>query len=84
MIALSTVLHYNHALKGLNINRPVPQHETTNSMDEIAQHYAIMLSKNRGLEELHMQKQELRDYGTKWLSEKLFENYKLVHLDLSW
>jgi hypothetical protein len=53
-------------------------------MDEVAQHYAIMLKVNSGLHVLHMQKYELRDYGVQWFSEKLIENRFLTHLDLCW
>jgi hypothetical protein len=53
-------------------------------MDEIAQHFSIMLKNNTGLEELHMQKYEMRDYGAQWLSEHLAYNHALVYLDLSW
>ena len=53
-------------------------------MDEIAQHFAIMLKANKGLEVLRMQKYEMRDYGAQWLSEHLFDNSTLTHLDLSW
>jgi hypothetical protein len=84
LIAISTVLHYNRTLQSLNINRPVPQHEMTNWMDEIAQHFAIMLKKNFSLLELHMQKYEMRDFGAQWFAEKLVNNKKLTHLDLSW
>ncbi len=83
LIAISTVLNYNRSLQTLNINRPVPQHEFTSWMDEVAQHYAIMLKKNDTLRELHMQKYELRDYGAQWFSEKLIDNRALAHLDLS-
>lgn len=84
LIAIATVLHYNKTLRSINLNRPVPQYEITNWMDEIVQHYAIMLKVNLGLRSIHMQKYELRDYGAQWLSEKLVENRFLVHLDLSW
>ena len=53
-------------------------------MDEIAQHFAMMLKVNSSLQVLQMQKYEIRDYGAQWLSEKLVSNIKLVHLDLSW
>jgi hypothetical protein len=53
-------------------------------MDEIAQHYAIMLKVNVSLKEIHMQKYEMRDYGAQWFSEKLVHNNCLLHLDLSW
>lgn len=68
----------------LNISRPVPQYQFANWMDEIAQHYAIMLNVNSSLVELHMQKFEMRDYGAQWFGEKLINNRQLVHLDLSW
>lgn len=67
----------------LNVSRPVPQYQFANWMDEIAQHFAIMLKVNLGLVELHMQKFEMRDYGAQWFSEKLINNRQLVHLDLS-
>lgn len=84
LIAISTVLNYNKTLKSLNVNRPVPQYQFSNWMDEIAQHFTIMLKANSSLRELHMQKYEFRDYGAQWFSEKLIDNNFLVHLDLSW
>lgn len=81
---MATILNYNKTLKSLNVNRPVPQYQFANWMDEIAQHFAIMLKINTGLEELHMQKYEMRDYGAQWLSENLAHNHSLVYLDLSW
>lgn len=84
LIAISTVLNYNKSIKTLNINRPVPQYHINSWMDEVAQHYAIMLKSNKNLHELHMQKYEMRDYGAQWFSEKLVDNRALVHLDLSW
>jgi len=60
-----------------------PQYHINSWMDEAAQHYAIMLKTNKTLNELHMQKCEMRDYGAQWFSEKLVENRFLVHLDLS-
>jgi hypothetical protein len=53
-------------------------------MDEIAQHFAIMLKVNKGLEELHMQKFNMTDYGIQWLFTNLVYNSNLVYLDLSW
>ena len=53
-------------------------------MDEIAQHFATMLKVNVSLQEVRMQKYELRDYGAQWLSENLNQNRRLVYLDLSW
>ncbi len=62
----------------------MPQYQFANWMDEIAQHFAIMLKVNQSLVELHMQKYEIRDYGAQWFSEKLVYNNHLLHLDLSW
>lgn len=81
---MATILNYNKTLLYLNINRPVPHFQYANWMDEIAQHFAIMLKTNSSLQVLHMQKYEIRDHGAQWLSEKLVSNIKLVHLDLSW
>ena len=36
------------------------------------------------LEELHLQKYDMRDFGATRLAENLMENNTLVHLDLSW
>lgn len=83
MIAIATVLHYNKTLRSLNINRAIPQFHIASWMDEIAQHFATMLKVNNSLQVLHMQKLELRDYGTQWFSEKLIDNRILTHLDLS-
>lgn len=83
LIAIATILHTNKTLQMLNINRPVPEYQYANWMDEIAQHYASMLKVNSALRELHMQKFQIRDYGALWFSEKLLSNLNLVHLDLS-
>lgn len=84
LIALSTILKYNKTLVSINVNRPLPQYEFANWMDEIAQHFATMLKVNVSLAEVHMQKYEIRDYGAQWLSENLNQNRRLVYLDLSW
>ena len=83
LIALSTILNYNSTLVSLNINRPVPNYQYNNWMDEIAQHFASMLKVNVSLKELHMQKYEMRDFGAQWFSEKLVHNFHILHLDLS-
>ena len=81
---MSTILNYNKSLCSLNVSRPSPQYQFSNWMDEIAQHFALMLKLNDGLKELHMQKYEMRDYGAQWLFEKLCYNNTLLYLDLSW
>lgn len=84
LIALATILKFNKTLQSINVNRPVPQYQFANWMDEIAQHFAIMLKVNQSLQEIHMQKYEMRDYGAEWLSNNLNINRRLVYLDLSW
>lgn len=84
LIALATILKYNKTLISINVNRPVPQYQFASWMDEIAQHFAQMLKVNLSLQEVHMQKYEMRDYGAQWLSENLGFNRRLVYLDLSW
>ena len=84
LIALATILKFNKTLQSINVNRPVPQYQFANWMDEIAQHFAIMLKVNQSRQEIHMQKYEMRDYGAEWLSNNLNINRRLVYLDLSW
>ena len=84
LIAIATILNSNKSLLSLNINRPVPEYQLNNWMDEIAQHFSNMLKVNQNLRELHIQKFQIRDYGALWFSEKLIFNINLIHLDLSW
>nr|KAG5704742.1 hypothetical protein BaRGS_005198 [Batillaria attramentaria] len=51
--------------------------------NEGAKVIAAMLKVNKGLQELHLQKYDMRDYGMTRLSETLVENSKLTYLDLS-
>lgn len=46
LIALLTILRYNPSLKSVDISRPIPQHQHTNWMDDIAIHIAQMLEVN--------------------------------------
>lgn len=39
---------------------------------------------NKTLEELHLQKYDMRDFGMHRLAENLMENFTLTYLDLSW
>ncbi|KAK7494099.1 hypothetical protein BaRGS_00014572 [Batillaria attramentaria] len=79
VIALATVLMHNHTLKALNVSRPI----LFTVMEDTTVHYAKMLKVNKGLQELHLQKYDMRDYGMTRLSETLVENSKLTYLDLS-
>jgi hypothetical protein len=47
LIALLTILRYNPSLKSIDISRPIPQHQHTNWMDDIAIHIAQMLEVSR-------------------------------------
>jgi hypothetical protein len=43
LIALLTILRYNPSLKSIDISRPIPQHQYSNWMDDVAIHIAHML-----------------------------------------
>jgi len=42
------------------------------------------LQVNEALEEIHIQKYQIRDFGATRLAENLMENFTLQYLDLSW
>lgn len=79
VIALATVLQNNRSLKVLNVNRPLLFSE----QEECVVHFAKMLKVNNTLEELHLQKYQIRDFGATRLAENLMENFTLQYLDLS-
>ncbi|XP_062606990.1 leucine-rich repeat-containing protein 34-like isoform X3 [Saccostrea cucullata] len=79
IIALSTVLYQNKTLKALNINRPL----LFTHQEETTVHYAKMLHVNTTLEEIHLQKYDMRDFGATRLAENLMQNNSLKYLDLS-
>lgn len=79
VIALSTVLMHNKSLRALNVNRPILFTE----QEETTVHYANMLKVNTTLQELHLQKCGMRDFGATRLSDNLVENFSLQYLDLS-
>jgi len=83
LIALLTILRYNPSLKSIDISRPIPQHQHSNWMDDMAIHIAQMLEKNNVLQEFHCQKFEIRDPGFMWICEKMQHNQTLLFLDLS-
>uniref|UniRef100_A0A1B8Y5M1 Leucine rich repeat containing 34 n=1 Tax=Xenopus tropicalis TaxID=8364 RepID=A0A1B8Y5M1_XENTR len=80
LIALATVLLQNKTLKSLNLNRPifyVMQEDTTVHLSE-------MLRVNSTLQELHLSKHEITDFGVQRLCDALHENHTLKYLNLSW
>lgn len=79
VIALPTVLHRNTTLKALNVNRPL----LFSCQEETTVHFAKMLKANTTLEELHLQKYDMRDFGATRLADNLMENMNLTYLDLS-
>uniref|UniRef100_F7DV78 Leucine rich repeat containing 34 n=1 Tax=Xenopus tropicalis TaxID=8364 RepID=F7DV78_XENTR len=79
LIALATVLLQNKTLKSLNLNRPifyVMQEDTTVHLSE-------MLRVNSTLQELHLSKHEITDFGVQRLCDALHENHTLKYLNLS-
>ncbi|XP_040205256.1 leucine-rich repeat-containing protein 34 [Rana temporaria] len=79
LIALATVLLRNNSIKSMNLNRPlfyVLQEDTTI-------HISLMLKTNNTLQELHLSKHEMTDFGLERLCEALHENTALKYLDLS-
>ncbi|KAL3862028.1 hypothetical protein ACJMK2_008030 [Sinanodonta woodiana] len=79
IIALSTILHQNTSIKALNVNRPI----LFTHQEETTVHFAKMLKVNTTLQELHLQKYDMRDFGATRLAECLMENFTLQYLDLS-
>ncbi|PIO31534.1 hypothetical protein AB205_0008780 [Aquarana catesbeiana] len=79
LIALATVLLRNKSIKSINLNRPlfyVLQEDTII-------HISLMLKMNNTLQELHLSKHEMTDFGLERLCEALHENTALKYLDLS-
>ncbi|XP_060073757.1 leucine-rich repeat-containing protein 34-like [Ylistrum balloti] len=79
VIALPTVLYRNSTLKALNVNRPL----LFSCQEETTVHFAKMLKVNTSLEELHLQKYDMRDFGVTRLAENLMENMTFTYLNLS-
>lgn len=79
IIAIADVLRHNCVLRVLNINRPV----YFALQEELSEAMARALKVNRTLEELHLQKCNITDFGVKWLiDEGLVYNNTLKVLDL--
>ncbi|XP_062506215.1 leucine-rich repeat-containing protein 34-like [Corticium candelabrum] len=79
VIAFATVLNQNGTVKYLNLNRPL----IYSRQEETTVHIAKMLKVNTGLQEIHLQKHGIRDFGAEWLHDTLKHNLTLTHLDLS-
>ncbi|KAL8569742.1 hypothetical protein ACOMHN_007265 [Nucella lapillus] len=79
LIALATVLLHNTSLKSINVNRPI----LFTHMEEPTVHFTLMLKVNTSLEEIHLQKYDMRDFGAFRLAENLMHNFNLRYLNLS-
>nr|XP_014342010.1 PREDICTED: leucine-rich repeat-containing protein 34 [Latimeria chalumnae] len=79
VVALSTVLNNNVAIKSINLSRPL----LFSQQEETTVHLAKMLKVNKHLEELHLEKHDMKEFGAERLSETLVENFTLRYLDLS-
>ncbi|XP_033107597.1 leucine-rich repeat-containing protein 34-like isoform X2 [Anneissia japonica] len=79
MIAMATVLKQNSTLRVLNMNRPL----LFSQQEETTVHYSLMLKVNNALQELHLQKCDIKDFGAERLVDNLIENIGLKYLDLS-
>ncbi|XP_025084361.1 leucine-rich repeat-containing protein 34-like isoform X2 [Pomacea canaliculata] len=78
-VALATVLRNNTSIRVIDVSRPL----LTTVQEEPVVHFANMLKVNKTLEELHLQKYDMRDFGMHRLAENLMENFTLTYLDLS-
>ncbi|XP_033644830.1 leucine-rich repeat-containing protein 34-like isoform X1 [Asterias rubens] len=79
LIAFATVLHHNNTLRALCVNRPI----LFSQQEETTVHMALMLKVNCTLQELHLQKCDIRDFGADRLVEALQHNISLKYLDVS-
>nr|XP_006815323.1 PREDICTED: leucine-rich repeat-containing protein 34-like isoform X2 [Saccoglossus kowalevskii] len=79
VIALATVLNQNKSIRALNVNRPL----LFSHQEETTVHMARMLKVTSTLQELHLQKCDIRDFGAERLSDALIDNSSLKYLDVS-
>ena len=79
IIGLTTILQHHKYLISLNLNRPI----LFSLQEEMTVHVSNMLKVNNTLEELHLQKFNIRDFGVKRLCEVLKKNCTLTYLDIS-
>uniref|UniRef100_UPI00398F0A69 leucine-rich repeat-containing protein 34-like n=1 Tax=Pristiophorus japonicus TaxID=55135 RepID=UPI00398F0A69 len=78
LIALATVLNNNKTVKVINVSRPL----LYTLQEESTVHMAHMLQINQSLQELHLGKQAITNFGVQQLCEKLIKNQTLRFLDL--
>ena len=78
LIALATVLLANTSVKSLCVDRPLIR----SVQEEPLVHYGEMLRVNMTLEDLSMEKCEIRDFGTARLCEAVGGNSKLKSLNI--
>ncbi|CAO2613511.1 Leucine-rich repeat-containing protein 34 [Lemmus lemmus] len=79
VIAFTTVLTQNQAIKAINLNRPILYGE----QEESTVHMGHMLKENHFLVELHMCKHDMKNYGMQQLCNGLALNSSLRYLDVS-
>ncbi|KAK7818588.1 hypothetical protein U0070_001563 [Myodes glareolus] len=79
VIAFTTVLTQNQAIKAINLNRPILYGE----QEESTVHMGHMLKENHFLVELHMCKHDMKNYGMQQLCDALTLNSSLRYLDVS-
>ncbi|XP_051874920.1 leucine-rich repeat-containing protein 34 [Pristis pectinata] len=78
LIGLATVLNHNKSLKAINVGRPL----VYTLQEEMTVHMANMLQVNQSLQELHLTKMGMKDFGVQQLCEQLVKNKTLRFLDL--
>ncbi|XP_072329718.1 leucine-rich repeat-containing protein 34 isoform X2 [Scyliorhinus torazame] len=78
LIAFATVLNNNKTLKALDVGRPI----LYSIQEEAIVHLAYMLHVNQTLQELHLAKMGMTNFGVERLCEKLVQNQGLRLLDL--
>ncbi|XP_078265954.1 leucine-rich repeat-containing protein 34 isoform X1 [Rhinoraja longicauda] len=78
VIGLATVLNHNKSLKSINVSRPL----VYSLQEEMTVHMADMLHVNQTLQELHLARFEMKDFGVQQLCEQLVQNKTLRYLDL--
>ncbi|XP_026634600.1 leucine-rich repeat-containing protein 34 [Microtus ochrogaster] len=79
VIAFTTVLTQNKAIKAINLNRPILYGE----QEESTVHMGHMLKENHVLVELHMCKHDMKNFGLQQLCSALTLNSSLRYLDVS-
>ncbi|XP_043558464.1 myoneurin-like isoform X3 [Chiloscyllium plagiosum] len=78
LIALATVLHHNKTLRAIDVGRPIIH----TIQEEATVHMAHMLQVNQTLQELHLVKMGMRNFGIQQICDKLVHNHSLRLLDL--